>query len=94
MQPEDECPLRFEVGDDVEIVTTGLKGRIAGCDGLHAYFEVWIYGGGKMYGVPAPLLEFANDDEYHEPPERAEKDNVVNMADYKLTATSKTKGVA
>lgn len=72
----------FEVGDDVEIITSGLKGRIANCDGTHTYFEVWLYGMGTMYAVPEHMLMHIGEDEYHGPEGKAEPVASADVIDF------------
>lgn len=90
--PDCDC---FDYGDVVEHkmntnifgVVVGFMGSLVGIQVSPSLAVLWFQ---------EFTLRHIDEDEYHEPPAREvePKDNVVRMADYKLTANSKTKGAA
>ncbi len=67
----------FGVGEDVRIITTGKVGRINNSDVTGTYYEIWLYGGGILYGVPEWQVEYVDAPTTAEKKIVPETDNVV-----------------
>ena len=83
----------FRYGDVVEHrmntnvfgVVVGFMGSLVGIQVSPSLDVLWFH---------EWTLRLLDDDDEYEPPAAQEADNVVNIADYKLTAASKTRGAA